>query len=302
RRPQELEGRCRRLRRPARGPRSGCRDGRKANGESRRRPETPLSLAGAEIARRVGAGLLRGFEERRTHCGTPLAPLPSWFADAIFPGAADHSGLILIKEPTMSQRMVRFLPQTLLRRGWARVLALCALAGGLLTLTPTAPLSSPQGGEAAPQTPQRVTGANWRQAYKYSAEFIRQFVYSTSVAANWIGKSDTFWYEYRTSKGKQWYRVNPREATKEPLFDRVKLAAQLSEQARKPLDPLQLPLTRITLSDDAGKLKFVVEQLQFEYDLRGETLAKLGKAPPPGPGGPGGMTPAQLEQMRQVLG
>src|SRR5262249_33730719 len=29
---------------------------------------------------------------------------------------------------------------------------------------------------------------------------------------------------------------------------------------------------------------------------------KLGKAPPPGPGGPGGMTPAQLEQMRQVLG
>src|SRR5262249_43357762 len=156
--------------------------------------------------------------------------------------------------------------------------------------------------EDATPAPRPVKGANFKQAYKYSSEFLRQFVYSTSVQPNWIGKSDTFWYEYRTSKGKQWYRVNPREATKEPLFDRVKLAAQLSEQVRKPLDPLQLPLTRITLSDDAGKLKFVVEQLQFEYDLRGETLAKLGKAPPPGPGGPGGMTPAQLEQMRQVLG
>src|SRR6516225_2527225 len=71
------------------------------------------------------------------------------------------------------------------------------------------------------EQPQLVKGANFKQAYKYSNEFLRQFIYSSSVAPNWIGKSDSFWYQYNTSKGKQWYRVNPQAATKEPLFDRV---------------------------------------------------------------------------------
>src|SRR5262245_5779897 len=154
---------------------------------------------------------------------------------------------------------------------------------------------------AGSQSPadQRVTGANYRQAYKYSNEFLRQFVYSTTVTPNWIGKTDAFWYEYRTSKGKQWYRVNPSAATKEPLFDRVKLAAQLSEQVKKPLDPLQLPLTRVTLSDDSAKLKFVTDQYEFEFDLRAGTLAKLGKAAAQPAGA---VSPEQQERMRQILG
>lgn len=153
---------------------------------------------------------------------------------------------------------------------------------------------------AAQGEPQRVTGANFKQANKYSSDFLRQFTYSLTVDPNWIGKTDSFWYEYRTSKGKQWYRVNPREAAKEPLFDRAKLSAALSEQVRKPLDPLQLPLTRVTLSDDGGKLKFVTDGYQFEYELRADKLVKLGKAPA-GPG-PGNMSPEQQERMRQILG
>src|SRR5262249_11516750 len=131
-----------------------------------------------------------------------------------------------------------------------------------------------------------------------SAEFLRQFVYSTSVQPSWIGKSDSFWYQYSTSKGKQWYRVNPREATKEPLFDRVKLGAQLSEMLRKPLDPHQLPVVSLTLNDETGKIKFVSGEWQFEYELRGEKLAKLGKAPV----GPPGMSPETQQKLKEMLG
>ncbi|MCI0637427.1 MAG: DPP IV N-terminal domain-containing protein [Gemmataceae bacterium] len=147
---------------------------------------------------------------------------------------------------------------------------------------------------------QPVSGANYPQAYKYTTEFLRQFIYSGGVTPIWVGKSDTFSYEFRTSKGKQFYLVNPRNATKEPLFDRAKLAAQLSEQVKKPLDPLQLPLTRLSLSDDVGKLKFVVDQFQYEYDLRGEKLAKLGKAPAT-PAGFGG-DPEKLRLLKEKLG
>src|SRR5207247_5065572 len=125
--------------------------------------------------------------------------------------------------------------------------------------------------------------------------------YSTAVQPNWIGKSDSFWYQYNTSKGKQWYKVNAREATKEPLFDRVKLGAQLSEAVRKPLDPHQLPLTGMSLNDETGKLKFLAEGYQFEYDLRGEKLTKLGKAPV-GPPGPGNMSPEQQQKLKELLG
>src|SRR5262245_4710739 len=138
-----------------------------------------------------------------------------------------------------------------------RLIALTCLACCMSALTATS---------QSPADPLRITGANYRQAYKYSNEFLRQFVYSTTVTPNWIGKTDAFWYEYRTSKGKQWYRVNPVSAKKTPLFDRTRLAALLSEQVKKPLDSLQLPLGSVSLSDDAQKLKFVTEALLFESD------------------------------------
>ena len=70
-----------------------------------------------------------------------------------------------------------------------------------------------------PQQTTRVAGANWKQATKYSDAFLKQFTYSLSVEPQWIGKSDAFWYEYRTSQGKQWYKVQPKEAKKEPARD-----------------------------------------------------------------------------------
>src|SRR5262249_35758207 len=109
-----------------------------------------------------------------------------------------------------------------------------------LLLLPAAPRLRAQ----QAQPPQRATGANFKQAYKYSAEALRPFVYSTAVVPNWIGKTDVFWYEYRTSKGKQFVRVNAPLASREPLFDHVNLATLLSEMTRKPLDPTQLPLAR----------------------------------------------------------
>jgi len=147
----------------------------------------------------------------------------------------------------------------------------------------------------------RLQGANYKQAHKYSNAFLRQFIYTTAVEPHWIGKTDSFWYEYRTSKGKQWYRVHPHQRSREPLFDRVRMAALFSEQVRKPLDPLQLSLASPSLSDDGAKFKFVTEDYQFEYDLAAAKLVKLGKAPRL-PKGPANLTPEQKQRLRALLG
>src|SRR3954469_10068301 len=67
---------------------------------------------------------------------------------------------------------------------------------GLLFLAQLAALPT-----CAAAEPERVTQANYKQAFHYSSAFLRQFIYDTAVTPNWIGKSDAFWYAYRTSKG-----------------------------------------------------------------------------------------------------
>jgi dipeptidyl-peptidase 4 len=143
-------------------------------------------------------------------------------------------------------------------------------------------------GRSALADSEPVHGANYPLAAKFSNTNLRQFVYDTSVTPNWIGKTDSFWYSFRTSAGVNYYRVNPKTNSREPLFDQAKLAALLSEMVQKPLEATMLPITRATMNDEGTKFKFVTEEFQYEYDLPSEKLVKLGKAPPQtGPAGGG---------------
>jgi dipeptidyl aminopeptidase/acylaminoacyl peptidase len=157
---------------------------------------------------------------------------------------------------------------------------------------------------AVPAESERAAGANYRQALNYSAAHLGQFTYDTSVVPNWIGQTDSFWYHYKTSQGTSYYRVNARLATKEPLFDHVKLCTLLSEATQKPLEAAQLPLTRVSLNSEGTTLRFVTDEMQYEYDLKAEKLSKLGKASPapafgPGAGGRGGFRRGGGQQQEQ---
>ena len=159
-----------------------------------------------------------------------------------------------------------------LTRNKSRFNASITLGAALAVLATTA-------GLAAAQDRKRVSKPNYAQTERYSSRYLRQFVYDSSVRPNWIGKTDKFWYSYRTSQGTTYYRVDPKHATKERLFDHGKMAALLSEMLRKPLDSERLPLTRVEIEDDGSAIKFVVGELQYQYELEKESLAKLGKAP-----------------------
>ena len=126
---------------------------------------------------------------------------------------------------------------------------------------------------------QRITGANYPLAQKFNKEFVAQHVQESSVAPQWIGKTDVFWYASRTPTGTKYWKVDPAKKEKVPLFDHVVLAAALSEAAKKPLDAETLRLDRAVVSADGKKLTFVFSDKQYEYDLTGEKLKTLGKAP-----------------------
>ena len=158
------------------------------------------------------------------------------------------------------------------RRGVPRA----ALAAVLL-LGATVPAAA-QGPVPAPATQQvRVNRANWVLAERYSPTALRTATYSTSVQPRWIGETDSLWYNWRDNTGSRFYLVLPAQKVKKPLFDHVKLAAALAAAQRRAYEPNNLPFTALTFTTDHRKIRFQVDSLRYEWDLRAEELRNLGR-------------------------
>ncbi len=106
-----------------------------------------------------------------------------------------------------------------------------------------------------------VTEANYRLAARFAPAKMRRLVYSTSLTPRWIKGSERFWYEWEASEGKRFMIVDPVTATKRPLFDNDRIAAELSRITKDPWDGRHLPIRTIKFID-AGTLQFEVESSQ----------------------------------------
>jgi len=100
---------------------------------------------------------------------------------------------------------------------------------------------------------------NYELAARFSPDKLKKMIFSTSVDAHWMKKSDRFWYEYETSQGKKWLLVDPVRRTKTPLFDSDKLAAELTRAVKDPFDGQHLKLDNMKLLADENTLQFKVK-------------------------------------------
>ena len=100
---------------------------------------------------------------------------------------------------------------------------------------------------------------NYELAARFSPDKLKKMIFSTSVDAHWMKKSDRFWYEYETSQGKKWLLVDPVRRTKTPLFDSDKLAAELTRSVKDPFDGQHLKLDNMKLLADENTLQFTVK-------------------------------------------
>jgi len=111
---------------------------------------------------------------------------------------------------------------------------------------------------------QPLQKGNYELAARFSPDKLKKMIFSTSVDPHWMKKSDRFWYEYETSQGKQWTLVDPLKRTKTPLFDRDKLAAEISKAVLVPFDGQHLKLDNLKLLDDENTLQFSVKSTTEE--------------------------------------
>lgn len=115
--------------------------------------------------------------------------------------------------------------------------------------------------------------ANYSLAAKFSASNTRNLVYSTSVMPQWLKKSNRFWYTYTTSEGRRWYIVNPEKKEKQEMFDRDKMAADLTTILKKPYDAQSLPDLYLHFTDNEDGFRFAMlgkedKILNLEYNFQ----------------------------------
>ena len=112
--------------------------------------------------------------------------------------------------------------------------------------------------------------ADYNQARKFSGGKLTNMLFSTQVDPHWTPKGDRFWYSYKTSNGMLWYLVNPATKSKRPLFDRDKMAAELSELTHDPIVADHLPISGLEAKED-GTFEFYVST---KNDIKEDTLSE----------------------------
>ena len=100
--------------------------------------------------------------------------------------------------------------------------------------------------------------ANYDLAYKFSPKSIAKLVHSTSVRPHWLKNGNKFWYQYKTTKGSNYYLVDADKRTKAPLFDNDKMAAWLTEITKDPYDGQHLPRFNFKFVKDEKAIQFYV--------------------------------------------
>ena len=99
-------------------------------------------------------------------------------------------------------------------------------------------------------------------AERFTANKLEHMLFSTTVDPHYFKSGEKFWYSYKTSNGTKWWVVDPATRKREPLFDQVKLASQLSEIMHDPFIAEQLPIRNLDVEQDGHTFTFEVTSSQ----------------------------------------
>ena len=112
------------------------------------------------------------------------------------------------------------------------------------------------------------------QAEKFTADKLRNMLFSTYVDPHWFQQGSRFWYQYKTSEGDFWYVVDPDKKRKELLFDREDMAARLTEIVQDPFEARHLPIRNLKAKEDGRTFTFEVASSREKKDSTGKPDGK----------------------------
>lgn len=131
-------------------------------------------------------------------------------------------------------------------------------------------------GLSAQRTP--VTKPDYVMAERFSPDNVNKMVFSTAVNPHYLKSGNKFWYSYDTPDGRFYYIVDAASATRRPLFDRDRMASQVTLITKDPFDAKHLPIDSIRFAPDEKSFTFqVTTSLKEDYTDKKGKKAKRNK-------------------------
>ena len=112
-----------------------------------------------------------------------------------------------------------------------------------------------------------VKTPNYALAERFSAKRVGQMVFSTTVKPEWFRNGNRFLYTWKTSEGTNYYIAEPATGTVKPVFDMEKLAMQITDIVREPVEARHLPIRNLRIDpENDNVLKFDIQSSQEKKD------------------------------------
>lgn len=116
----------------------------------------------------------------------------------------------------------------------------------------------------------QICKADYQRADSISK--LSELVFHSGFQANWISRTNSFWYLERGREGKTFMIVDAEKALKTTAFDHCKLASELSKQTNKPISGKNLPFNSIEIDLKTQQISFSYEAKNWEYDIANDSL------------------------------
>lgn len=127
-----------------------------------------------------------------------------------------------------------------------------------------------------------ASAQNYELAEQFTEAKVNRMVFSTSVTPNWFHNSDTFWYKWKDSDGMHYFMVNAADGRKKEIFNRAKLAMELTTIVKDPFDAQHIPFKKLKLSEDDKSFTFEIKStnkkdsiFRFSYDIASGRLTDV---------------------------
>ena len=115
--------------------------------------------------------------------------------------------------------------------------------------------------------------ADFKAAERFREENLTSRYGDLSVNPAWLEESDIFWYSFKTSSGRNFYFVNAASKSKQLLFDRRYMAAELRKLTHHPYNELDLPIKELKFEKKSTtKFTFQVDSIKYLYDITNQKL------------------------------
>lgn len=134
--------------------------------------------------------------------------------------------------------------------------------------------------KAQSPAPRQLSADEYARAESFLAANTTPLVSGIAGRPTWIADG-RFWYRATTNNGAEFLLVNPARRTRTPLFDHVKLAAQLSSAAGVSVVADRLPFQTLNLAPDARAVTVAVQGRSYRCDIVAYSCAEVPRAAQP---------------------